>query len=73
MSRRQIITSWDELPLIMDLPMVSMLLGEHPETLKTKSRKGEFPAFKEGKLWRVEKNALQRHIERNTKTCEIRI
>ncbi len=61
----KVITSWNEVPIIMDLPMAARIVGQTPETLKSRAQKGNFPAYKEGGEWRVEKEELIKHIERN--------
>ena len=38
-------------------------LGVHPETVRRLARKGEIPAFKVGKDWRFQREALVRWIE----------
>ena len=63
--RQKIITSWDEVPIIMDLPMASRIVGQCLETLKSRARRGEFPAYKEGNEWRGAKEQLIKHIEKN--------
>ena len=62
------ITSWDDVPLIMDLNYVARLIQVTPEALKQRCLKGTFPGYKEGKLWRVSKTDLINHIEDNKVT-----
>jgi hypothetical protein len=33
-----------------------------PENLKKRAQRGDFPAYKEGKQWRVAKSALMEHV-----------
>ena len=48
----------------MDLPFAARILGQSVETLKKRSQRGELPgAFKAGRDWRVEKDALRKYIE----------
>jgi len=56
---------WDSVPVVIDLPYVARILGVTPETLKLRCLRGKFPAFKEGKNWRVEKCDLRAYIEGN--------
>ena len=58
------ITSWDEVPLVMDLPLAARIVGQNPEYLKKRAGRGGFPAYKEGGSWRVSKDALREHIDR---------
>lgn len=62
----KIITSWDEVPVIMDLPMAARLIGVTPESLKKRCQRGTFPAYKEGALWRVDKDRLREYIDSRT-------
>ena len=59
----KIIRNWDELPLIMDLPMVARLLAISPETLLKRCQRKDFPAFKECNFWRVCKDDLMAYID----------
>ena len=45
-STKKVITDWENVPLYMDLPYVSMLFGFSVECLKKKAQKGIFPAKK---------------------------
>jgi len=57
------IKSWDEVPVVFDLPILSRLLGRTPEGLIKKAQKKEIPAFKIGVEWRFEKAAIQEFIK----------
>ena len=64
MKQSQIITDWNQVPVVIDLPFVARILGQSIETLKKHSQRGELPgAFKAGRDWRVEKDALRKYIE----------
>ena len=56
------VTSWEDVPIIMDLPFAARIVGQSPEYLKKRAQRGEFPAFKESGEWRVRKSALMRHV-----------
>ena len=58
------ITSWDTVPLVMDLPMAARIVGSTPEYLKKRAQRGTFPAYKEGNQWRVSKEKLIQHVGR---------
>jgi len=60
------ITAWSEVPIVMDLPFAARIIGVSPEALLKRCQRGTFPAYKEGKLWRVTKDALLKHIEKNS-------
>ena len=56
------ITSWDEVPIVMDLPYASRIVKQHPGYLKQRAQRGTFPAYKEGNEWRVTKEDLLEYI-----------
>ena len=64
MKMKQNITSWEQVPIVIDLPFAARILGQSIETLKKRSQRGELPgAFKAGRDWRVNKNALRNYVE----------
>lgn len=63
--RQRLITDWDQVPIIMDLPLAARIVGKSPETLKKLAQRGGFPAYKDGKFWRVTKEALLEHTRTN--------
>jgi len=62
MKSLKLITSWDDVPIVLDFAMASRIVGQHPEYLKKRAQRGEFPGYKEGNCWRVSKAALMKHI-----------
>ena len=73
MAKTVIVTNWDELPIIMDLPLAARVLGVVPETLKKYAIAGVFPAFKpDNKSWRVTKDALKKYIKEKEQSNERR-
>ena len=63
---KDLITSWSDVPIIIDLPFASDLLGLTVAQLKKKSRNGTFPAFKIGeRSWRVKKDDLLSWIDKH--------
>lgn len=56
------ITSWDDVPIVLDLAMAARIVGQAPEYLKKRAQRGTFPAYKEGAAWRCEKTALMKHV-----------
>ena len=59
------ITSWNQIPIVMDLPLVSQILGQTYDCLIKRARNGTLPAFRTGKEWRVTKDDLIKYIEEN--------
>ena len=60
------ITSWDEIPLILDIPLICRMLGRSYENVKKMCQRGQLPAFKVGKEWRFNKPTLLSWIEAQT-------
>ena len=66
MKYRNLEYNWDNVPVIVDLPMAARILGLTVETLKRYAQQGTFPAFKTGRAWRVTKKALFKWINDNS-------
>lgn len=59
-SKRTYPTSWKDVPIVVDVPYVSILLGLHPNTVKKYIRQGRLKAMNNvGKGWIVNKSDLQ--------------
>ena len=58
MPRIRPITNWDQVPVVFDLPMLSVLLGQSREMLRIRASRGEIPAKKVGREWRFEKEKI---------------
>jgi len=63
MIRTKVVTSWDEVPVIFDMPMAARLFGRSVDSLKLKAQAREIPAFKIGAEWRFDKDAIQAFIK----------
>jgi hypothetical protein len=63
------VTDWGNVPLVLDLPLAARIVGSSPEYLKKRAQRGDFPAYKEGKQWRVTKSALIAHIGGGEEVC----
>jgi excisionase family DNA binding protein len=57
------VTSWDDVPVVMDLPFAARIVGQSPEYLRKRAQQGTFPAYKEGTSWRITKEALREHTK----------
>jgi len=64
MRQSKVTTNWDDVPVVMDLPYAARILALTPETLIKRAKAGKFPAYKEGKVWRVRKESLTAHLEK---------
>lgn len=62
MSKQNVITDWNEVPLMMDIPLAARLLGKSPEWTKKKAQSGELPAIKVGEEWRIPKSKLRQYL-----------
>lgn len=61
--KKAICTNWDDVPVFIDLPYLSNLLGVTYDRVKTMAQNGEIPAKKIGKLWRIKKEDLLKWYE----------
>ena len=56
-------TRWDQLPILLDLPIVVVLLGMSEPTIKKLAVAGKLPgARKIGDQWRFDKQSLHEFI-----------
>ena len=60
-------TSWDDVPLYMDLPFLSRLFGFSLDCLKKKAQAGVLPAAKICNEWRISKEDAQKYYEESKK------
>lgn len=59
--RQRPVTTWDQVPVVMDTAYVAMLLGLSEDEVRTMASRGDIPATKPGKrAWRFEKTALMK-------------
>lgn len=63
MRYRAAITSWDDIPLVFDIPIMCRLLGRSNESIKQLCQQKKIPAFKAGREWRFEKHAIQAWVK----------
>lgn len=61
--RKNFITDWDSVPIVVDLAYVSSLLGVSNEYARRLVNNGTIKAFKVGKLWRINKTDLKNFVE----------
>ncbi|TQI66227.1 helix-turn-helix domain-containing protein [Clostridium sp. KNHs216] len=57
-------TAWERVPVVFDLPYAATLLNVSLDRIRKLAQRGEFPAFKIGKLWRVNKADMLDYIDR---------
>ena len=60
--RMRPITDWNDVPVLMDLPMAARVIGLTERTLKSHCAKGIIPAVKVGGTWRINKGELMRML-----------
>ena len=51
-------TTWDDVPIIIDLPYAAHLLGCSYEIARKMCQSGKLKAFKVGDMWRILKDDL---------------
>lgn len=59
MSKVKPITNWDDLPIIMDAVLVSLLLGCSEGKVRRMARDGTLPAYKVGREIRFDRDELK--------------
>nr|DAV57562.1 MAG TPA: Protein of unknown function (DUF1580) [Caudoviricetes sp.] len=62
-STKKVITDWENVPLYMDLPYVSMLFGFSVDCLKKKAQSGILPAKKMYGEWRISKEDAKKYYD----------
>lgn len=55
-------TSWDDVPIVMDVATAARILAVPYECLRMKVQRGELPASKVGTLWRITKTSLMKYV-----------
>jgi excisionase family DNA binding protein len=52
-------TSWDDVPLVVDIPYIAVMLGLSNERIRQLLANGTIKGFKIDKIWRVNKADLK--------------
>ena len=60
--KNKIITHWSQVPIVMDLAMVSLILDMSNEHIRRMCVKGVIPAHKIGSEWRINKQDLMNYL-----------
>ena len=55
-------TSWDDVPIVMDVATAARILAVPYECLRMKVKRRELPAIKIGTLWRITKTSLMKYV-----------
>lgn len=62
MNRIRLITNWEEVPVLVDVPYLVRILGCSEVTVRRLLTSGEIPARKVGANWRIRKEALMEYL-----------
>lgn len=62
------ITSWEQVPIVFDIPLAARILGMSVEHTRRMCKRGELPAFRCGKMWRFKKEDFLEYIRDNSVT-----
>lgn len=62
MRKPKCFTSWDDVPVILDVATVALILGIPYETVRRFVQNGTIPASKVGTLWRISKKSLMEYL-----------
>jgi predicted DNA-binding transcriptional regulator AlpA len=64
MKRTKVYTSWDQLPAVLDVPLVCVVLGKSSASIKRYAADGILPgARKIGNEWRFDKETLMQYLK----------
>lgn len=58
MKKIVLITSWDSVPVVIDIGYAARILGVTAETVRKACASGDIPAFKIRDMWRINKKDL---------------
>lgn len=59
------ITNWNDVPVVIDIPMAARLLGFTVDVITRKCKKGEIPAHKVFNQWRIDKDELVQFLHKS--------
>lgn len=63
MPQNKVITNWEQVPIIFDVPLAARILGLTDQKIRKMCREGTLPAFKIGEnSWRFNKAEFMKHI-----------
>lgn len=62
MRKPKCFTSWDDVPIILDVATVALILGMPYESVRKSVQNGIIPACKVGTLWRITKKSLMEYL-----------
>ena len=64
MKRTKVYTNWNQLPAVLDVPLVCMVMGMSSPTVKRYAADGTLPgARKIGNQWRFDKETLMNYLK----------
>ena len=63
MRKPKYFTSWEDVPIVLDISTVAIILGMPYETVRKYVVKGVIPASKIGSLWRITKDSLMTYLD----------
>lgn len=64
MKQTKVYTHWDQLPAVLDVPLVCVVLGKSSASIKRYAADGTLPgARKIGNEWRFDKEVLMNYLK----------
>ena len=66
--KKDLVYSWEDVPVIVDPPYVALLLGCSRENVRKLCQSGKLKAFKVGDMWRIRREAIIEYIDRGGET-----
>lgn len=61
--KRLTVCSWDEVPVLIDLPLAACILGFSVDHTRKMLQQGKIQAHKMGRDWRISKDAFRAYVE----------
>lgn len=62
MRKPKYFTSWEDVPIILDIATAALILGMPYETVRKYVQNGTIPGSKVGTLWRITKKSLMEYL-----------
>ncbi len=62
MAKAKYYTSWENMPLFLDIAALSILIGKSYESTRQLVQHGKIPAVKVGAEWRISKEEIRKFL-----------
>ncbi len=65
MPKKNYVYCWEQVPLLIDIPYASVLMGVSPETVRRELASGKLKGNKVGREWRILKSDIMARLGAN--------